>query len=153
MWLATYRWFSPGTQISSTYKTDRLDIIKILLKVALNNWRTLCSMYRIFTLTVFGILILVVGGSQDNFTCMNVLLNDYKGENGLLDRKQYTSYGQIMQMKTSHVHKCKPLKLDYQLQCFEICILVGSVLLIVSCMPNVAIVSGLSILDCPVCFL
>ena len=30
------RWLSPGTRISSTNKTDRHDITKILLKVALN---------------------------------------------------------------------------------------------------------------------
>jgi hypothetical protein len=35
-WLATDRWFSPGTPVSSTNKTDRHDIAEILLKVALN---------------------------------------------------------------------------------------------------------------------
>jgi hypothetical protein len=35
-WLATGRWFSPGTPISSTKRTDRHDIAEILLKVALN---------------------------------------------------------------------------------------------------------------------
>jgi hypothetical protein len=35
-WLVTGRWFSLGTPISSTNKTDRHDIIEILLKVALN---------------------------------------------------------------------------------------------------------------------
>jgi hypothetical protein len=35
-WLAKSRWFSPGTSVSSTNKTDRHDITKILLKVALN---------------------------------------------------------------------------------------------------------------------
>jgi hypothetical protein len=35
-WLATGRWFSPGPPISFTNKTDRHDITKILLKVALN---------------------------------------------------------------------------------------------------------------------
>ena len=34
--LATDRWFSQGTPVSSTNKTDRHDIIDILLKVALN---------------------------------------------------------------------------------------------------------------------
>jgi hypothetical protein len=34
--LATGRWFSPGTHVSSTDKTDLHDITKILLKVALN---------------------------------------------------------------------------------------------------------------------
>ena len=35
-WFATCRWFSHDTPVSSTNKTDRLDITKILLKVALN---------------------------------------------------------------------------------------------------------------------
>jgi hypothetical protein len=39
-WLATGRWFSPRTPVSSTNKTDRHDIAKILLKVALNTIRS-----------------------------------------------------------------------------------------------------------------
>ena len=35
-WLATCRWFSPGTPGSTTNKTDRHDIAEILLKVTLN---------------------------------------------------------------------------------------------------------------------
>ena len=35
-WLATGRWFSPGTPVSFTNKTDRHDITEVLLKVALN---------------------------------------------------------------------------------------------------------------------
>ena len=35
-WLATGQWFSLGTLVSSTDKTDRNDIAEILLKVALN---------------------------------------------------------------------------------------------------------------------
>ena len=34
--IAADQWFSPGTPISSTNKTDRHDITEILLKVALN---------------------------------------------------------------------------------------------------------------------
>jgi hypothetical protein len=34
-WLATGRWFSAGTSISSTIKTDRHDITEILMKVTL----------------------------------------------------------------------------------------------------------------------
>ena len=36
-WLATGQWFSPGTPVSSTNKTDRHNITEILLKVALNS--------------------------------------------------------------------------------------------------------------------
>ena len=35
-WLTACRWFSPGTPVSFTNKTDRHDINEILLKVALN---------------------------------------------------------------------------------------------------------------------
>ena len=35
-WLATGRWFSPGTPVSFTNKTDRHDITEKLLKMALN---------------------------------------------------------------------------------------------------------------------
>jgi hypothetical protein len=34
--IATGRWFSPGTPVSSTNKTDRHDIAEIVLRVALN---------------------------------------------------------------------------------------------------------------------
>jgi len=43
-WLATDRWFSPGTPISSTNKTDRYDI---LLRVMLNTINQ--PVYRIST--------------------------------------------------------------------------------------------------------
>jgi hypothetical protein len=36
-WLMTGRWFSLGTPVSSTNKTDRHDTTEILLKVVLNN--------------------------------------------------------------------------------------------------------------------
>jgi hypothetical protein len=35
--IAVGRWFSPGTQVSSTNKPDHHDIAEILLTVALNN--------------------------------------------------------------------------------------------------------------------
>jgi hypothetical protein len=35
-WHTTGLWFSPGTPVSSTNKTDRYDITEILLKVVLN---------------------------------------------------------------------------------------------------------------------
>ena len=38
-WLETGRWFSPGTPVSSTNKTDRHDITEILLKVALDTFK------------------------------------------------------------------------------------------------------------------
>ena len=44
--LAKGQWFSPGTSVSSTNKTDRHDITEILLKVALNtiNHKTINSL-------------------------------------------------------------------------------------------------------------
>ena len=46
-WLATGRWFSPGTSVSSTNKSDRHDITKILLKSIENTHRTwqICGKY------------------------------------------------------------------------------------------------------------
>ena len=35
--MVLHKWFSPGTPVSSTNKTDRHDITEILLKVALNS--------------------------------------------------------------------------------------------------------------------
>ena len=39
-WLVTSRWFSPGTSVLSTNKTDRHDITEILLKGALKHQKT-----------------------------------------------------------------------------------------------------------------
>ena len=36
LWLVECRWFYPGTPVSSTNKTDRHDIIELLLKMTLN---------------------------------------------------------------------------------------------------------------------
>ena len=36
LWLATAQWFSPGTPVSATNKTDRYNITEILLKEMLN---------------------------------------------------------------------------------------------------------------------
>ena len=40
LWLATGRWFSPGTLASSTTKTGRHDIAEILLKVAVKQQKS-----------------------------------------------------------------------------------------------------------------
>ena len=56
-WLAAGRWFSPGTPVSSTDKTDRHDITEILLKVALNTITlTLCSVHYYLNSIVFALL-------------------------------------------------------------------------------------------------
>jgi hypothetical protein len=41
-WLGTGRWFSPGTTVSSTNRTDCHDITEILLKMALNTITLTC---------------------------------------------------------------------------------------------------------------
>ena len=45
--LQTGRWFSPGTLVSSTNKTDRHDITEILLKVVLNTITLTSNTYTI----------------------------------------------------------------------------------------------------------
>jgi len=42
-WHATGWWFSPGTPVSSTNKTDRHDLTGLLLKVALNTISLTCT--------------------------------------------------------------------------------------------------------------
>ena len=44
----TSRWFSPGTPVSSTNKTDHHDIPEILLKVALNTKPSSPYVYILF---------------------------------------------------------------------------------------------------------
>ena len=48
-WFAAGRWFSPGTPVSATNKSNRHDITEILLKVALNTI-TLTRIYICFNL-------------------------------------------------------------------------------------------------------
>jgi hypothetical protein len=47
-WLETGQWFSPGTPVSSTNKTDRHNITKILLKEALQCWDKLMASIKIW---------------------------------------------------------------------------------------------------------
>jgi hypothetical protein len=56
----TGRWFSPGTPVSSTNKTDHHDIAEILLKMALNT----ITLYRIPLYSGFGL---------DKFDCICIL--------------------------------------------------------------------------------
>ena len=52
-WLATGRWFSLGTLVSFTNKTDCLDIVEILLKVALNTINLNLTLFMFFILSHF----------------------------------------------------------------------------------------------------
>ena len=51
-WLATGRWFSLGTLVSSTNKTDHHDITEILLKLALNTININQSIFNLYYITV-----------------------------------------------------------------------------------------------------
>jgi len=51
-WLATGRWCSPGTAVSSTNKTDRHDISEILLKVALSTIKQIKQHYTCFNFVI-----------------------------------------------------------------------------------------------------
>ena len=48
LWFAAGQWFSPGTQVSSTNKTNCHNITEILLKVALSTITPLTPHYRLF---------------------------------------------------------------------------------------------------------
>jgi hypothetical protein len=56
------RWFSPGTPVSSTNKTDRHDITEILLKVALKLKVCCLFIFSGDTLTFNNILFEVISG-------------------------------------------------------------------------------------------
>ena len=59
--LAHGRWFSPGTPASSTTKTDRHDIVEILLKVVLNTINQIkSSQIVLFLLTIILSVLLFV---------------------------------------------------------------------------------------------
>ena len=59
-WLETCRWFSPGTLVSSSNKTDRHDITEIRMKVALttiaNQWLALVILHQTSNYFVFILL-------------------------------------------------------------------------------------------------
>ena len=52
-WLTAGQWFSPGTPVSSTNKTDRHDIAEILLKVVLNTIKQPNQLYQTNAFIVF----------------------------------------------------------------------------------------------------
>jgi len=74
-WLSAGLWFSPGTPVSSTNKTDCHDITEILLKVALNTTNLTLLWYNYY-LFVIGILNFTwyLGGNL-NFLQLNGTLN------------------------------------------------------------------------------
>ena len=79
-WLATGQWFSSGTSVSSTNKTDRHDITEILLNVALN---TINQTIIIHEINKHGVSEWVCDfylmPSKQFFCCMDL----YHGENKL----------------------------------------------------------------------
>ena len=67
-WLATGRWFSPGTPFPPARKIDRRDIAKILLKVALNT----------ITLTITILLMCYYFRMRRNRGCFQFNNKDYR---------------------------------------------------------------------------
>jgi hypothetical protein len=52
-WLAAGQWFSPGTPVSFTNKTDRNDITEIFLEVALNTITLLFSVWYLYRVVLY----------------------------------------------------------------------------------------------------
>jgi hypothetical protein len=61
-WLATGLWFSPGTPVPSTNKTDRHDVPKILLKVALS---TITLTSTTFCINIYGVIVSVLSSGVE----------------------------------------------------------------------------------------
>jgi hypothetical protein len=73
-WLVTGRWFSPGTPVSSTNKTDCHDITEILLEVALNTinltkYMYIVSEYKIKLYSAHGVLIYATFNNISVISC------------------------------------------------------------------------------------
>ena len=66
-WLTADQWFSPGTLVSSTNKTDRHDITEILLKVALN---TITLTLKSSSMNIWLISVFEVLGEHKNCSCL-----------------------------------------------------------------------------------
>jgi len=62
------RWFSPGTPVSSTSKTDRHNITEILLKVAFNTINLSLS-YHFTTKKVFNVIELMATFNTSRIKC------------------------------------------------------------------------------------
>jgi hypothetical protein len=65
LWLAAGQWFSPGTLVSSTNKTDRHDIVEILLKVALNT----INQTKPTSMLIYRPVAVIFQGWFDRFKC------------------------------------------------------------------------------------
>ena len=66
-WLATGRWFSPGTLVSSTNKTDRHDITEILLKVVLSTITLILSQFQYLHLKITPLSCYLKSATDDAF--------------------------------------------------------------------------------------
>jgi hypothetical protein len=68
-WLATGRWFSPGPLVSSTNKTDRHDIIEMLLKVTLNTIKQTNIIGSVYSKTLSFYLRMICWYGFEQFAC------------------------------------------------------------------------------------
>ena len=101
-WLATGRWFSPGTPVTPTNKTDLHDIAEILLKVPLNtiNKPTKKPKFKLIILMTqisIGIRRPDVTPRKENTPCVTTIKGNspvtynYRLCRGLLGRKENPS--------------------------------------------------------------
>jgi hypothetical protein len=88
-WIATGRWFSPGTPVPSTNKTDRLDRTEILLKVALST---------ITPVIMFNFDLLYIKNTYTRSVCV-------------IDRKADPQYGQTKDYEFVLMRVASPLYL------------------------------------------
>jgi hypothetical protein len=74
-WLATGRWFSPGTLVSSFNKTYRHDIAEILLKVALKHQKSFKSINQVVLETILDLFYI------GYCTCLFLFIGKFKVKN------------------------------------------------------------------------
>ena len=81
-WLATGRWFSPGSPASSTNKTDRHDVTEILLKVALNTitlpYQVLCLSFLLIKSSTWEWFCLLSDSTKQSFVAITIIITSLK---------------------------------------------------------------------------
>ena len=76
-WLATGWWFSSGTLVSSTNKTDHHDVVEILLKVALNTISQTNRLYIWILKSLTDVLYSVTRNHKQNPSMVSVASNRF----------------------------------------------------------------------------